>query len=378
MKRSPLQMRLLLLAGALWLGPRVAHATTSPATAGEARASWQFSQSEQVAFGYTDNVMLSAFAPQQSAFGQASAELLVLRTTQRGWAFSGFFQGQLKRFHVQDAEAREQSGWFGRVESRWDPLPALSLRAIASSFGENSLLDLSESAASRLVVLTRVQGRSATAKVRLALSPSLALEVSSRPSRNDYRTFSGDFAALEHTARLEWQWSRRLLVGLDWRELRRDYDDRTHYTAGGRPLRGTQLSFWQSGGDVNLTVLLDANGQRRLTFSAGQTRNRDRASGYFDYRQNRGGVLLDWRAGSWRFAFDGQYRREVYTVQTGGIGLAPPARLSAHLQAEVRVERTLSRRWSVFGTVARDDFGGNLDEFNYLANSTSCGLRFTY
>ncbi len=378
MKRSPNQMRLFLLAGSIWLGPLVSHATASPATAGDARPQWQVSQSEQISFGYTDNLMLSAFAPQRSAFGQASAELLLLRATQQGWAFSGFFQGNLKRFQDRDAESREQSGWFGRVESRWDALPALSLRAIASTFGENSLIDLSESAASRLIVLTHVQGRSATANVRIALSPSLALVVASRPSRNEYRTFAGDFSAREHTARLEWQLSRRIVAGIDWRELRRDYDDRCNYTAGGRALLGTHLSFWQSGGDVNLTLLLDTNGQRRLTLSAGQTRNQDRASGYFDYRQNRSGVLLDWRAGSWRFSLDGQFKRDVFSVQTGGIGIAPPARLSAHLQTEIRLERALSRRWSLFGTLGRDDFGGNLDEFNYIADSTSFGLRYTY
>ena len=378
MKRSPNQMLLFLLAGSIWLGPWVTYARAEPATAGDARSPWQASQSAQISFGYTDNLMLSAFAPQQSAFGQASAELLLLRATQRGWAFSGFFQGNQKRFQDQDAESRQQSGWFGRVGARWDPLPALSLGASASYFGENSVIDLSESAASRLVVLTRVQGRSATANVRIALTPSLAFVVAARPSRNDYRTFSGDFAAREHTARLEWQISRRIVAGLDWREQRRDYVDRCNYTAGGRALQGTHLSFWQSGGDANLTLLLDANGQRRLTLSAGQSRNQDRASGYFDYRQNRGGVLVDWSAGSWRFSLDGQFKRDVFSVQTGGIGIAPPARLSAHLQTEIRVERSLSRRWSLFGTLGRDDFGGNLDEFNYMADSTSFGLRYTH
>ena len=378
MKRSPNQRLLFLLAGSLWLGPWVTHATASSATADEARSPWQVSQSAQISFGYTDNLMLSAFAPQPSAFGQTSADLLLIRATQRGWAFSGFFQGNLRRFQDRDVASRDQSGWFGRVESRWDPLPALSLRANASYFGENSLIDLSESADSRLVVPTRVQGRSATANVRLALTPSLALVVASRPSRNDYRTFAGDFASHEHTARLEWQLSRRLVAGIDWRELRRDYDDRCNSTAGGRALLGTHLSFWQSGGDVTLTVLLDANGQRRLTLSAGQTRNQDRASGYFDYRQNRSGVRLDWRAGSWRFSLDGQFNRDVFSVQTGGIGIAPPARLSAHLQTEIRAERALSRHWSLFGTLGRDDFGGNLDEFNYVADSTSFGLRYTH
>ena len=203
MKRSPNQRLLFLLAGSLWLGPWVTHATASSATADEARSPWQVSQSAQISFGYTDNLMLSAFAPQPSAFGQTSADLLLLRATQRGWAFSGFFQGNLRRFQDRDVASRDQSGWFGRVESRWDPLPALSLRANASYFGENSLIDLSESADSRLVVPTRVQGRSATANVRLALTPSLALVVASRPSRNDYRTFAGDFASHEHTARLD-------------------------------------------------------------------------------------------------------------------------------------------------------------------------------
>ena len=379
MKRSPTQVRLLLFTGAVWLGLWMFHVTAAlAATAGEARSPWQFSQSELVSFGYTDNVMLSAFAPQRSTFGRAEAELLVLRNAQRGWEFSGFLQGNIKRFQDQYSALREQAGWFGRVESRWDALPAMSLRAIASYFGEDSLLDLSESAASRLVVPTRVEGGAASAIVRFDLSPSVALMVVSRPSLSDYRTFAGDFAALEHTARLEWQCSRRVMAVLDWRELRRDYEDRCNYTAGGRALPGTHLSFWQSGGDVSLTILLDAIGQRRLTFNAGLTSNRDRASGYFDYRQNRCGVRLDWRTGTWRYLLDGQYKRDVFTVQTGGIGLVPPARLSLHLQTEIRVERALSRRWSIFGSFDRDVFGGNLDEFNYLANSTSCGLRFNH
>lgn len=369
---------LVLAAGLIWLWPSDGRAESLTASADRPRSSWQIAQSDRVSCGYSDNLLLSPFSPLRSSFVEAAAELLFLRSTWSDWEFSAFLQGSHRRYQISDPLVRDETGWFSRVEGRWNGWPRLRLSLALSAFGETSVIDLSDTEASRLVVVARLRGVSAGAAVRFNLNDQTSLLLAARPSRTDYLSFAGDFAAIENRARLEWRLAPRLTAGIDWVELQRDYAARPQYTAGGRPVAGTRLSFRQSGGEASLTLALDSRARRRLTLIAGKTTNQDRASGYFDYRQRRGGLRLDWSAGLWRTTLEGQLKRDVYPVQTGGTGIAPPPRRSQHLEGELRGERMLSSRWTVLATLGREHASGNLAEFTYTANTTSVGLRFAY
>lgn len=372
------QAALVLVASTCCLRPVGARAAALATPAEIRPTSWQFVQVDRVSCGYSDNLLLSPFAPLRSTFVEAAAEILALRSFERGWEFSAFLQGEFRKYQLNDPLLRSGNSWFSRADCRWSPRPWLRLSLGLAAFGESSVIDFSETEATRLVVAARLRGVTADASVRLALSDHVSVQFSTRPNRTNYLSFNGDFATAENRARLEWRPSRRITTGLDWTKVRRNYADRAQYTAGGRPVVGTQLSFWQSAVDANVTLALEGSLRRALTVSVGQLTNQDRASGYFDYVQQRGGFRLDWSAGRWTAALEGQLRRDSYPVQTGGTGINPPPRQAQHLQAELRAERILSRRWSALVAFGRDRAGGNLEEFNYIAHTTSAGLRCSF
>lgn len=372
------QMGLALVASLGGLGPAALGAEEAADSVKLPETTWQILQANRLSYGYSDNPLLSPYAPLRSVFAEAAAELLLLRSYAPAWELSFFFQGSQRRYLISGPLLRDETDWFTRAEGRWNLLPRLRVSLALTAFGESSVLDLSETEATRLVVPARLRGESAAASVRLNVSETVSLFLSSRPTRTDYLSISGDFAAVEDRLRVEWRPAPRLSTGLEWVELRREYANRPQYTAGGRPIAGTTLAFWQSRVEASVALNLGDRGRRSIALTAGRQRNQDRASGYFDYDQDRAGLRLDWSAGLWSATLEGLLRREVYPVQTGGTGIAPPPRRSQHVQGELRGERSISRRWSFLVAIGRDQASGNLAEFNYTANTTSAGLRFTF
>lgn len=370
--------RRLLIIGAAWLTLAVARGDPETASMVETSPAWQVTETAQVTAGYSDNIMLSPFAPLSGAFSEAGAEALLLGSIRPGWELSAFVQGNHRHYQHPDPEVRDESGWFSRLESRWQAEPRLRLSVVLAAFGENSILDLSETEASRLVVPARLRGGSAGLSTRLDLSRRVALRLSARRTRTDYLNLSGDHDGLEQRALVEWNVSPRLTAGVEWKELRRDYADRPQYTAGGRPINGTRLSFWRTGAEASLTVQLDADGRQRLALTVGESSNRDRSSGYFNLNQRQAGLRYHWSAGRWDVTCEGLLKQEDYLVQTGGTGIAPPPRYSRHLEAGLHVERRLTRHWSAIATVDHDHDRGNLAEFAYAANTAGIGLKCTF
>lgn len=368
----------MLFIGAACLTLAVARGERETASMVETSPAWQVTETAQFTAGYSDNLMLSPFAPLAGAFGEAGAEALLLGSIRPGWELSAFVQGNHRHYQHPDPEVRDESGWFSRLESRWQPQQRLSLSLVLAAFGENSISDLSETEASRLVIPARLRGGSAGLSTRLDLSARVALRLSARRMRTDYLNLSGDHDGLEQRAQVEWLVSPRLTAGVEWKELRRDYADRPQYTAGGRPLNGTRLSFWRAGGEASLTLQLDTDGRQRLTLTAGESMNRDRSSGYFNVNQRHAGLRFHWSAGRWDVTCEGLLRQENYSVQTGGTGIAPPLRHSRQLQAGLHAERMLTRHWSAIATVDHDHDRGNLAEFTYAANTAGIGLKCTF
>ncbi len=348
------------------------------ACAGAAESRWAGAPAAQVLVGHTDNALLSSVAPQASWFGETKLDSLWRHEAGERWQATGYVEATWRHYAAADLGIRDQGGWHARGEVRWSPLGRVALSGIASGFGETSIVDFSETTDTRLIAVARLRGGSLGSVARLELHRTLSFQVSARTSRVDYRTFSGDYSAREPAARLEWRPLARLTLSAGWRATDRAYSDRPRYTAGGRALAGTRLTLDHTTADVDLQLALDARGATRLGLRGSRGEARDGASGYFDYRLTRGTVRLEHRQGAWRWLAEFGRHEQVYRVQTGGTGIAPPPRQARRQQLEVQVERRLTSGWTWLGAFTREQERGNLSEFDYAAAVATSGFRFSF
>jgi hypothetical protein len=324
--------------------------------------------------GWRDNVLLSPFLPMARVFGRGEVEALAWRPLRNEWEFVSFLSGDVLRYFSAPAEIGGEQLWSGHVEGRWQPWSALRLAAKGAGYFQDTVIDLSETEASRIVAPTRVRGGFATLSARIGLPGGFGLEPSVQAKRTDYRDYPGDSRQMRTGARLDWQ-RAAFHVSAQWFENQRTYSDRNEYTAGGRALPGTRLEFRQREGEVQAGTKWAQGGEWSLTATGGWLQNRDGASGYFNYDQQRARLAIDWARGPWTVSVDADAKKMKYLVQTVGAGIAPPARRSDSLEATSRVERECNPRWTVFAEHHWERTTSNEAGFTYRANTVLAGVQ---
>ena len=336
---------------------------------------WQPSATVRGSVGWRDNILLSPFAPLGRAFGRGEIEAMLWRPRQRQWEFLSFLNGDVLRYLSPPAETGGEQQWSLHADARWRPIERFRASLKATGYLRDMVVDLSETEASRVVAPTRVRGGYLTATVRLGLPLGLTLEPALQGKRTNYRDYPGDYEEARGGARLQGSRSPRLTASAGWFEHRRRYAERAQFTAGGRALPGTRLRFLQRDGDLKLQTNWQGGGEWTAAVSAGRLENRDEASGYFDYDQQRGRLELNWQRGAWRATFDGDARRVDYINQTVGAGIAPPGRMADDYEVRLRGERDLKNAWTLFAEHRWERSRSNEPGFSYRANTALAGVQ---
>jgi hypothetical protein len=71
-------------------------------------------------------------------------------------------------------------------------------------------------------------------------------------------------------------------------------------------------------------------------------------------------------------------KRVEFDVQTVGFGLAPPPRIKDEFLGELRVERSLGRRWTVLAGATWERTRSNDTVASYVVNEGLLGLRWSW
>lgn len=342
------------------------------------RGLWVPSATIRGSVGWRDNILLSPFAPLERAFARAEFEAMLLRPMRQHWEFLSFVNADVLRYLSPPAETGGEQQWSAHAEARWQPLTAARLALKATGYFHDMVLDLSETAAVRVVAPTRVRGGFVTAATRVTLPAGFVVEPLVQAKRNDYRDYPGDFDEARAGARLEWRRTAALALAAAWFESRRDYAQRPNYSASGRPLPGTVLEFRVRDAELQARSAFTAAGEWSTVLTLGRRENRDEASGYFNYDQKRGRLELWWERGRWRVGLDAETRRTAYLVQTVGAGIAPPARIADEHEATMRVEREIDARWTLHLEHRWERSRSNLAEYNYRANTALAGVQRSF
>lgn len=342
------------------------------------RRTWYPSTSARASVGWRDNVLLSPFAPMAREFARGEVDAMVLRPMRDHWEFVSFFNGDVLRYFSPPPETGGEQQWSLHTEGRWQPIDAVRLALKATGYLRDMVIDLSESESRRVVAPTRVRGGIVGTTTRLALPAGFGFEPSVQVKRTDYRAYAGDYDEVRSGGRLEWRRTDSLALSAAWYEVRRGYAQRQQFTAGGRELANTHLRFRQRDGELKARTRWSAAGDWSLAVTGGRLENRDGASGYFDYDQQRARLESDWRRGRWRLSIDAEAKRMDYLVQTVGAGIAPPPRISEDYETTLRGERELNPRWTIFAEHRWERSRSNELEFSYRANTVLAGVQVSF
>lgn len=355
-----------------------AAAETAPAPELPPAPTWDLTGNLRTAFGYKENILLSAVRSVDSPFARAEAEVFWWRFPTERFEALAFANAAVTRFTDADDNPREWQA-FAHGEARWFLSRTVQATAVAEGYRLDQVFDLSATSAERATARLEVTGVLASAVLRWDLRPHTWLEVKPAAQRDRYRDGSDDNTQHLGRVTLGRTWfGGRLEVAAAGQRLRRDYASRPRYTSAGRPQTGTVLEFAQREAELRLAVGWDAAQRWRSTLAVQHTANDDNGSGYFDYRLRALRHELTWTRAPWKVRLIGRAGRYDYDVQTQGIGIDPPKRLKEEFLAQMRVERQWTPRAVVYADVAWERSRSNDPLARYRTATASTGVDWAF
>lgn len=375
------------LVATLSLGGTALAALAQPATSPTAAAlppgveplrTWEITGNVRTSLGYKENVLLSAVRSENSALAQVEGEVFLWRLPTEHFEALAFANATFTRFVDSTENPREWQA-FAHAEARWLAPHNLQATLTAEGYHLDQVFDLSVTSADRDTVRLAVDGGLASAALRWDARPATWLELKPTVQRDRYDDGSDDNTQRIVRGTVGHKFlADRLEVAVSAQSLRRTYDRRPRYTIAGRALAGTELIFQQREGEARVTAAWDQARHWTTTTAAALGTNRDNGSGYFDYRLRYVRQELVWSRAPWKVRLTGRIARYDYDVQTEGIGIAPPKRLKEEFRARARIERTLTKRTTLFADLTWERSRSNDRLANYRVKTVFAGVDLMF
>lgn len=347
-----------------------------------AQGPWSLSTATEAAYGYNDNVLLSHSGQARSGFARGRAELFLFNLPQGPLDCSILAEAWGTRYFstiiVDDQRVDQASGAWINAEPGYRITEQLKLSLPLVGYYRDEVLDVSDTEVVRRVAAWRLYGGSLAPTLRWAFHPAWSLEASASGDRRKYHDHFNDSRLGAGELRLHWKISSRVETRLTATRRWRDYDARAQYNARGFEIPGSHLKVAEREGEIRVDVAWDEAERWRTSTRLGILDYRDNGSGFFDYRDKGIAQELEWKSERWLVRVEGAAQRLDFDVQTVGLGLAPPPLLKDHFSAELRLERTLSRRWVVFAEYAWERRRSNERVESYRVNEGLLGLRWKW
>lgn len=365
-------------------GPVLAAATDAASAAPASTAApivdraWELTGNFRTGVGFKENVLLSPIHSDDSAFTRNEAEVFWwLLPTERFEAIA-FTNVAHTRFHDSAENPRELQA-FAHGEARWFATPTMQATAVVEGYQLDQVFDLSASSSERVTEQLSVKGGLVSTVLRWDFLPRAWLEVKPTVQRDRYRDGSDDNNQQIGRATLGRSWrDGRIDLTLSAQLLKRNYLYRPRFTAGGRPLFGTDLDFEQREGELNLTIVWDKARHWSTVTLVTTGNNRDNGERYFDYRRRSLRQELVWKNKPWRVRLVGRATRYDYDTQEADIGINPPKRLKEEYLGQLRVERRLTERAVVFADYTWERSRANVALTSYKVKTAVTGLDWAF
>ena len=300
---------------------------------------WEFDFTLKEAGGYKNNVLLSDFNKESSAYNQTSLEFFAYHLPLNDWEFSGFAMLDDRRYWESESIDKEIVGLISGdlkrvIGERW------KVGGNLQYFYNDQVYDAS--------ILEGIPARVRAKGHQITGGPAVKLEL---PGKRRLE-FNGVIGRQEFAAPLDDQWEfgpkflfgqrfgrgSDLTVTLRWRD--RAYDKRA---APGNP--GKSLHFDQKESEVSLRHYWDEAKVWNTRTRAGVEYNEDNGNGFFDYWR----VKFSQEAGFTKGGFLGTLQAKVlhydYLNQRG---LDGTGRARSEVTFSARAEQQIIKRLKIF------------------------------
>jgi hypothetical protein len=303
---------------------------------------WDWSLQVRGGAGHKDNVLLSDFNKESSAFTFTEAEFFLYRAAVDSWEFNSFFSLEDRRLWQSPSVDREQLA-LASLEAKKKLWEISKVGLNLQYFYNYQVFDASVTEGLPFRILARMHRASATPSWQVDLPGKRRIEATFSVARN----------LLEAPLDDAWEWGPRLLFGQKfgygsdltlfsgWR--RRAYDTRL---ASGTT---DQLSYdiWET--EASLKYVWDEKKHWRSRFRVGAELNLDNGDGFYDYDKYRLANELSFTSGNFegilqakflyyeyprQFAANGNGRRRAEVIFGGRLKQAIMKRLNLFVQAE--------------------------------------------
>jgi hypothetical protein len=339
---------------------------------------WNGSATVSVSYGYNDNLLLSFTDEERSPFVRGSVEVILMRAPRDQFEFSFFADTETTRYTAGERLEDDAKVWV-RAEPGYRLGETLKFSLPVTGYYYDQVFDVSDTDVERLVAELKVKGVMVGPTVRWDFHPAWWMEAQAVAQRKRYDdgTYDGDIG--EGTVQLGWTYGgwfeARLTGGRRWR----DFETRPQYSApAGRELPGTQLKIAEREGELSFDIFWDDAAHWKTRTRASLLRYRDNGSGYFNYREQKVGQELEWKAEPWRVSVGGSASRVDFSIQKVGLGIDPPARLRDEFAGEFQVSRTLSSQWTIYGGYTWERWRSNDPVSSYTVNEGLLGVRWSW
>jgi hypothetical protein len=321
-------------------------------------------------------VLLSSIVQRASPTMILGADWMAFPLLERGSEFFVFASyEQVRYFGVPEVDKDQTllaaAQWKGSLSPGWQAGVDLQY------FFLHQILDASLTENDMGTVLAKGHNLALKPSVRWSLMPGRFVEFELKWSRQVYDEPLDDYWEGGPRLTLGVEYGHRSELTLSYQSDWRPYLDRPAVDLGGNALSGTTLETHQDIAEVVWRHHWDARRRWRTVTRAGAIWQRDNASGYHDYRRLIVSQQVRYACGDWEFRLQGRVWHQLYDNQTLGEE-DPRLRDRTLASAEGSIERSVSRRLTLFASYRHERSLSNARLDEYKVNVLESGLRFEF
>ena len=338
-------------------------------------SSWEHWVNVRVRGGYDDNVLLSSFSPEGSAFLGGGLEAMVWRTIGERTTVEAFVNGDYRQF-LTAANVHNEADAFGLVQVKHDWPDAWRVTGAFEYLYQDQILDVSATEPTLEVVA--VQGHTFIVRptVRRQLGGGwVELEL---PAEGQLF-----HSPLDDTRQVAPRLTGGLPLGgrddltLSYAYAHTWYETEPDRAADGTAVPGTRRQMTDQDVRLGWKHVWDEARRWQTTARVSGRWTADHASGYYDYTRAQAFLQVRYRSREWEFSGDARFTHFHYPVQT--VSATDPAhRLRSEITGNLAAERALTPWLKLFVDYTFDRTYGNRPEDEYTVNTVSAGLNFEF
>lgn len=329
---------------AVWTGASVlaqeapASAINPPAAPILAVSPWDWSLQLRAGGGYKDNLLISDFNKESSAFSLTEAELFVFRAPVDGWEFSGLLTAEDRRFWQSPTLDKEQT-LLGNVDVRKGFAKIWKAGLNLQYYYTDQIFDASVSEGLPLRIPAKGHRFSGGPWSQVALPGKMRLELSMPVARQNFEVPLDDSWELGPKLLLGWTYGNRsdLTASVQWKE--RTYDERA--SVFGRSL---SLDIWNF--ETGVRHYWDAARHWRSRAQAGLELDSDNGGGFYNYRKWHFSQSFDYVGNKIEAGVKARFSH--YEFENQFVAPMGRARRLSEVTLGWRARKPISKTWSLF------------------------------